>query len=209
MSNDSSHFVVLATQMGVRETKIYVEETWSEAQSQLEKPVVHIAATAVVKNPWVGGSTDADLSEEVQKLAPVLAKVLCDKVLASAGGAENLIAFGKAAFVGEAGELEHAAALIHTPFFGNLVREMLGGTSVLCFTDGRIEPGAAVRVPMWHKTEAGLRDFYQTVEVPLGAAPNRDEICVVVAASTGTRPFPRIGDRTTDPSVTSEILKGF
>ena len=40
--------------MGVRETKIYVEETWSEAQSQLEKPVVHIAATAVVKNPWVG-----------------------------------------------------------------------------------------------------------------------------------------------------------
>ena len=165
------------------------------------------AAIAVIRNPWTGTGTDHDLAPEGERIAPVLAKLLTDRLLDALGGAEAVAAFGKAALVGTHGELEHAAALIHTPYFGNLVREALEGTSILCFADGRAEPGELLRVPLWHKTAAATRDYYQTLDVALPDAPHADEIVVVAAASTGPRPHARIGDRATDRPITSEILK--
>jgi hypothetical protein len=138
----------------------------------------------------------------------VLARLLSDRLLAALGGAANIETFGKAAVVGTAGELEHAGALIHTPYFGNLVREFLEGTSVLCFTDGRAEPGDHVRVPMWHKTHATNRNHYQSIDVSLPDAPHADELAVIAVASTGPRPHPRIGDRTTDKPIDATILEG-
>ena len=61
---------------------------------------------------------------------------------------------------------------------------------------------------MWHKTHATSRDHYQTIDLRLTDAPKSDELCVIAAASTGPRPFARIGDRRTDGAVTTEILKG-
>lgn len=170
-------------------------------------PIMRATAAAVVRNPWLGTDTHTDLQPATQRIAPVLAKLLTDRLLEALGGAASIEAFGKAAFVGAAGELEHAAALVHTPYFGNLVREALGGTSIICFVDGRIEAGELVRIPMWHKTAAATRSHYQTVEAHLADAPHADEIVVIAAASTGPRPFARIGDRTTDQPVTSDILK--
>jgi hypothetical protein len=161
----------------------------------------------VIRNPWLGTGTDADLQPETRRIAPLLAKLLTDRLLDALGGAAAVEAFGKAALVGTGGELEHAGALVHTPYFGNLVREALGGTSIICFVDGRAEAGELLRVPMWHKTAAATRSHYQTVEVNLADAPHPDEIAIIAAASTGPRPFARIGDRTTDQPVTSEILK--
>lgn len=165
------------------------------------------AAIAVIRNPWSGTGTDHDLGPEGERIAPLLAKLLTDRLIDALGGAGAIQAFGKAALVGNHGELEHAAALIHTPYFGNLVREALEGTSILCFVDGRAEPGELLRVPLWHKTAAATRDYYQTLEVALPDAPHADEIVVIAAASTGPRPHARIGDRATDRPITSEILK--
>ena len=53
------------------------------------------------------------------------------------GGAEVIEAFGKAAIVGTDGEIEHGAALIHTPWFGDVVRQALDGTSIIVFSDTR------------------------------------------------------------------------
>lgn len=106
------------------------------------------------------------------------------------------------------GEIEHAGAPIHAPYFGNIVRELLEGTSVLCFADLRGIPSQSIRVPIWNKTHATSRDHYQTRDLYLADALHTDGICVLAAASTGTRPFPRIGDRRTDGNVTTEILKG-
>ncbi|MFC7766401.1 amino acid synthesis family protein [Leucobacter soli] len=47
--------------------------------------------------------------------SPLLAKLISDRLLDALGGADQVEAFGKAALVGTAGELEHAGALIHTP----------------------------------------------------------------------------------------------
>ncbi len=162
---------------------------------------------AVLTNPWVGTDPTTDLSPEVAVIAPVLAKLLTDRLIDALGGAERIEAFGKAAVVGTAGEIEHAGALIHTPYFGNLMRDFLDGESIICFADTRADAGEALVVPMWHKTHAATRSHYQTISARVSDAPRADEIVVIAAASTGPRPHARIGDRATDPVVTAEKLE--
>jgi hypothetical protein len=198
----------LAASLGVRRRTTTVEELAADGGTAIATPLRRAAAVAVLRNPFLDGGTDADLAPETQRVAPVLARLLSDRLLAALGGAANIETFGKAAVVGTAGELEHAGALIHTPYFGNLVREFLEGTSVLCFTDGRAEPGDHVRVPMWHKTHATNRNHYQSIDVSLPDAPHADELAVIAVASTGPRPHPRIGDRTTDKPIDATILEG-
>lgn len=201
-------FEQLGVRCGLRRIFTLTEELRSEDGVELERPVRQAACVAVLKNPWVGQGVESDLAPFAAQAAPVLAKLMADRLIETLGGVERIEAFGKAALVGSSGELEHAGALIHTPYFGNIVRELLGGTSVLCFADGRGEPGSSIRVPMWHKTHATSRMHYQTIDVHLPDAPHADEICVIAAASDGPRPFHRIGDRTTDPQVSTDILKG-
>lgn len=193
----------IAAGISLRKIMTAVEEVSRPRQA----PMRMAAATAVIANPWAGTGTATDLAPETERVAPVLAKLLTDRLLHSLGGAAQVEAFGKAAVVGTRGEIEHAGALIHTAFFGNLVREALEGTSILCFADSRAEAGESLRVPLWHKSTAATRSHYQTFEVSLADAPHPGEIAVIAAASTGPRPFSRLGDRTTDRPVTSEILK--
>lgn len=201
-------FEELAQRLGVRTITVQREEILAEAGVELTAPVKQAAAMAVLKNPWMGTDPQEDLRPATERIAPVLAKVLTDRLLSALGTADQVEAFGKGAIVGTAGEIEHAGALIHTPYFGNILREMLEGTSVICFADGRSGPSTSIRVPMWHKTHATSRDHYQTIDVHASDSPNAEEICVIAAASTGPRPFSRIGDRRTDGTVTTEILKG-
>lgn len=194
----------LSAAVGLRRVATRIEEL-PRADGE---PITRASAVAVIRNPWAATMNTSDLGPRTRQLAPVLAKVLADRLLDVLGGAHRIKAFGKGAIVGIGGELEHGAALIHTPYFGNLLREALEGTSILCFVDGVGEPGETVRVPMWHKTAAATRDYYQTMDVPLPDGPHIDEIAVIAVASTGPRPFARIGDRNTDEPVTSDILKG-
>jgi len=161
----------------------------------------------VIENPWLGTGPSTDLAPEVEVIAPVLAKALTDRLIEALGGIDAVEAFGKAAIVGTAGEIEHGGALIHTPWFGNLMRDFLQGESIICFADTRAEAGETLVVPLWHKTHAATRSHYQTISARVADAPRADEIVVIAAASTGPRPHPRIGDRMTDPAVTTEALE--
>lgn len=194
----------LAASVGLRRVTTSTEEFTARDGS----PIRRAAATAVIRNPWARTLTGADLGQTHERIAPVLAKILTDRLLDALGPVEQITAFGKAAVTGVDGEIEHASALIHTAYFGNIMREALEGTSILCFADGIAEPGSAIRVPMWHKTAASTRDYYQTIEVALADAPHREEIAVIAVAATGPRAFARIGDRSTDHPVTTDILKG-
>lgn len=198
----------LARGIGVRKITILTEELLRDGHGSLPTSVIRAAAAAVIRNPWAGSPVSTDLALETERIAPILAKVLTDRLTAALGGAGEIEAFGKSAVVGLNGEIEHAAALIHTPFFGNLVREFLEGTSILSFSDDRAEPGTSIAVPMWHKEAASTRSHYQTLTLSITDAPHPDEIVVIAAASTGSRPHPRIGDRTTDRPVTAQILEG-
>ncbi|WP_216897926.1 amino acid synthesis family protein [Nocardia alni] len=191
----------------IRKLSLYREETVTEAGQAPARPASRASVAAVVANPWVGTAATTDLSAQVHELAPLLAKLLTDRLIDALGGVDRIEAFGKAAIVGTAGEIEHGGALIHTPYFGNLMREFLVGSSIICFADARADAGEQLIVPLWHKEHAATRSHYQTVSVRVPDAPRADELVIVAAAATGPRPHPRIGDRTTDPAITARTLE--
>ncbi|QUW17815.1 amino acid synthesis family protein [Agrococcus sp. Marseille-Q4369] len=197
-------YEAIAAAIGLRSIRTITEELPGVARAA---PILRAASIAVIANPWAGTSVTHDLEPETQRIAPVLAKLLTDRLTDVLGGPDAVQAFGKAAVVGLDGEIEHAGALIHTPYFGNLMREALEGTSILCFSDARSAAGSSHRIPLWHKTAPATRDFYQSLEVHLADAPHPGELAVIAAASTGPRPHARIGDRSTDRVITSDILK--
>lgn len=193
--------------IGLRKLVLYREAVVTEAGERPANPALQATVAAVIANPWLGTGPSRDLQPEVTQIAPVLAQLLSDRLVAALGGVDAVEAFGKAAIVGNAGEIEHGGALIHTPYFGNLMREFLEGESIICFADTRSEAGGALVVPLWHKTHAATRSHYQTVSARVSDAPRPDEIVIIAAGSTGPRPHPRIGDRKTDPAVTVKNLE--
>lgn len=191
----------------IRKSFTVTEETLTE----LGQPVTHVehkaAAAAVIRNPWAGSGIVADLNPAVEQIAPVLARQLTHQLSTALGGVEQIAAFGKAALVGQAGETEHGSALIHTPYFGNIFRELVQATSIIVFADDVGNAGSSLTVPMWHTTVAATRSHYQTMPVRVPDAPHEDEIVVVAVAASGARPNARIGDRTTDPAVNLSELE--
>jgi len=185
----------------VRRICTVVEDLVSELGSPVTTPVRRVAVAAVITNPWAGRGIVDSLDEEIADVAPELAHQLTARLVDSLGGVDQVQAFGKAAIVGQGGEIEHAGALIHTPYFGNLLRELTEAESIIVFSDDRADAGASLTVPMWHKMHAATRSHYQTIAVRVADAPRADEIVVVAAGSTGGRPNARIGDRSSDPVV--------
>lgn len=176
-----------------------------EVRGELGEPVREVArkvaVAAVVRNPWHGEDVVDDLSERAAQVAAPLASEIAARLRVELGGADGIAAFGKAALVGLGGEIEHGAALIHTPYFGNVLRELVGGSEVIVFADDRGPAGTTLSVPIWHKTASSTRSHYQTMQVRVADAPAEDELLVVAAAASGPRPNARIGDRSTDPAV--------
>jgi hypothetical protein len=185
-------------ELAIRKIVKIVEQTRQEIGRALEKPTEMVAIAAVLKNPWANQGYVEDLRSTILALAPKLGDELVPMLLDEIGGADAVQAYGKAAVVGMRGEIEHASGLIHTLRFGNKFRDAVGGKTFLSFTNRRGGPGGSIQVPMAHKLDSGQRSHYITMEFSIADAPADDEIVVVIAASTGGRAFPRIGNRYID-----------
>lgn len=183
----------------IRRLHTLVEDTMTENGTALPRAVRRVAAVAIVANPWAGGPHAGDLGTFVQESCPALAQALMSRILPFYAGGDQVEAFGKAVIVGLAGEVEHGAALVHNPFFSDVVRDNVAGTSVITSTEARGAPGTTVHVPLCHITAATTRSHYQGFAVTAPDAPHADEIAVVVATASAGRPLARIGDRRTDP----------
>ena len=181
--------------MQLRKTVSYVEDWHREGEAEVDPPVRIVIAAAVLTNPWKGGSVADDLFSEITRLAPLLAEVLVPMVEDAIGGGEQIESFGKASMVGLNGEIEHAAALVHTLRFGNPFRKMANASSFLSSTTTRGSAGAHVMVPLTNKNDSGLRSHFMTGEFAIPDAPRADEILVAIGAASSARPFARIGDR--------------
>ena len=182
----------------IRKLVRYSEDMLIEGGREAALPVRMVAAAAVLENPWARRGFVEDLKPEILTIAPRLGEILVRDILDACGGPDKVEAYGKAAVVGTAGEVEHASALIHTLRFGNIYREKVGGKSYLSFTNKRGAPGCAVAIPMMHKLDEGLRSHYLTLEFTISDAPAPDEIVVALGAATGGRAHPRIGNRYLD-----------
>lgn len=182
----------------LRKTVSYFEEVFMEGGREATKPLKLIAVAAVIRNPWAGRAFEPDLGPQIRAVSPVLGQKLTEEIVKLAGGARAVEAYGKAAVVGTAGEIEHASALIHTLRFGNHYRKAVNAKSYLSFTNTRGGPNCPITVPLMHIVDEGMRSHYLTIQFSIADAPAPDEIVVALGASTAGRPHHRIGDRYQD-----------
>ena len=181
----------------IRKLVTFVEETRREMDREVSPPVRRAAAVAVIANPFAGRYVE-DLSELID-IGEELGALLSERAVAALGiPGERVESYGKAAAVGENGELEHAAALLH-PKLGAPVRKALGkGAALIPSSKKRGGPGVALDIPLGHKDAAFVRSHFDGMEVRVSDAPRADEIVVAVAVTDSGRPFPRVGGLTKD-----------
>lgn len=182
----------------LRKLVIYDEVIYRDGDRAAIPPLRLIGVAAVVKNPWAGRGYVEDLAPEINRIAPVLGKLLTDQIIALAGSGDAIEAYGKAAVAGTDAELEHGSALIHTLRFGNFYREAVGAKTYLGFTNSRGPANTQIQIPLMDKHDAGRRSHYLTIQFSIPDAPGHDELVVALGASTGGRPHHRIGDRYQD-----------
>ncbi len=186
----------------IRKTLLHVENTLVEGNKKAKKPLVLIAAVAVIKNPWVDLQDSEKFVENLKPgildVAPGLGELLTSMIIKEAGSGENVEGYGKSAIVGLKGEIEHASGIIHTLRFGNFYREAVSAKSYLSFCNTRGGANAPIMIPLMDKNDAGRRSHYLTIQLSVPDAPADDEIVVALGASIGGRPHHRIGDRYQD-----------
>jgi hypothetical protein len=182
----------------IRKLVDFAEDILVEGGRRAEPPLRMLATAAVVTNPWAGRGFVSDLKPEVLAAAPILGKLLTGRMVALAGGAGKIEAYGKAALAGLDCEQEHASALIHTLHFGNYYREAVGAKSYLGFTTIRGPANTQLNIPLMDIHDTGRRSHYLTVQFAIADAPAASEIVVALGGATGGRPHHRIGDRYQD-----------
>lgn len=176
----------------IRKLVTLVEETRSEMGRAVDPPVRRAAAIAVIANPFAGRYVE-DLDPLIA-IGEELGSLLAEAAVAALGiPGPQVQGYGKAAAVGEDGELEHAAAILH-PKLGAPVRRVLGGGAALIpSSKKRGGPGVALDIPLGHKDAAFVRSHFDGMEVRIADAPRAGEIMVAVAVTSAGRPLPRVG----------------
>ena len=176
----------------IRKIIVQTDEVRVEMGRDIDPPVRKALAMAVIENPCAGRYVE-NLDELVaigEELGALLG-ARCVQALGIAPGAAH--SYGKAAIVGEAGELEHAAAVLH-PKLGAPLRLAVEKGAALVPSSKKIGGlGTAIDVPLGHKDAAYVRSHFDAMEARVSDAPRANEIVVAVVVTDGGRPLARIG----------------
>jgi Amino acid synthesis len=176
----------------IRKIVVQLDETLVEMGEAVSPPTRRAVACAVIANPFAG-RYEKDLSL-LTEIGVELGELLTKRCLAAlAILPEQAESFGKAAIVGDGGELEHAAAILH-PKMGTPVRAaLIRGPALIPSAKKMGGIGTAIDVPLGHKDAAFVRSHFDAVEVRVSDAPRCGEIVVAIAVTDSGRPLPRIG----------------
>ena len=178
--------------MKIRKLMTVVDEIHQEMGKAIEPPTRRAAAIAVIENP-LAGNYQQDL-ETLMQFGEQLGGLLGERAVSALGiKPDEAQSYGKAAIVGEHGELEHAAAILH-PRLGKPLREQVGEGAALVPSSKKMGgPGSAIDVPLGHKNAAYVRSHFDAMEVGVTDAPRANEIVAVVVVTDSGRPLPRVG----------------
>ena len=179
----------------IRKFVVQVDETREEMGRAVVPPTRRAVAMAVIANPFAGRYAD-DLDELVgigEELGGILAARCVAALGIEPGEAES---YGKAAIVGEAGELEHAAAILHPKMGASLRRAVIKGAALVPSAKKMGGLGTAIDVPLGHKDAAYVRSHFDAIEARVADAPRAHEIVVAVAVTASGRPLARVGGLT-------------
>jgi Amino acid synthesis len=176
----------------IRKLLVTVEETRMEMGQALAQPTRRALAMAVIANPYAGRFSENldDLIAIGEELGELLGQKCVAALGIEPGRAES---YGKAAVVGEAGELEHAAAILHPKLGAPLRVAVEKGAALVPSAKKMGGMGCAIDVPLGHKDAAFVRSHFDAIEARVSDAPRANEIVVIVAVTANGRPLARIG----------------
>ncbi|MDR7380212.1 hypothetical protein J2X19_004914 [Rhodoferax ferrireducens] len=176
----------------IRKIIVQVDEVHIEMGQPITPPTRRALAMAVIANPYAGRYSEN--LDELITIGEELGGLLGDKCVQALGIAPGAAqSYGKAAIVGEGGELEHAAAILH-PKLGAPLRKAVEKGAALVPSAKKIGGlGTAVDVPLGHKDAAFVRSHFDAMEARVSDAPRAHEIVVAVVVTDSGRPLPRIG----------------
>ncbi|QXZ08374.1 amino acid synthesis family protein [Comamonas sp. Y33R10-2] len=176
----------------IRKIVVQIDETLQEMGRPVSPSTRRAVAMAVIENPYAG-----QYSENLDELIAIgeeLGALLGEKAVKALGIEPGQAqSYGKAAIVGESGELEHAAAILHPKLGAPLRTAVEKGAALVPSAKKRGSLGTAIDVPLGHKDAAFVRSHFDAVEARVSDAPRKGEILVAVAVTDSGRPLPRIG----------------
>jgi hypothetical protein len=176
----------------IRRILVQVDEVRMEMGRHVEPPARKALAVAVIENPCAGRYVEQ--LDELATIGEELGALLGQKALAALGLRPGQAhGYGVAAIVGEAGELEHAAAVLHPKLSAPLRAAVGGGTAPVPSALKRGGVGTAIDVPLGHKDAALVRSHLDAIEARIADAPRANEIVVAVVVTDSGRPLARIG----------------
>ena len=176
----------------IRKLVVQVDETRIEKGQSVNPPTRRALAMAVIENPYAGRY--AENLDELIAIGEELGGLLGDKCVQALGIAPGAAhSYGKAAIVGEAGELEHAAAILHPKLGAPLRAAVEKGAALVPSAKKRGGLGTAIDVPLGHKDAAYVRSHFDAMEARVSDAPRANEIVVAVVVTDSGRPLARIG----------------
>ncbi|MBB43765.1 MAG: peptide synthetase [Rhodospirillaceae bacterium] len=189
-----------------RKTHVSCETTYVDGGKKAEIPSRKAVAIAVIENPFANKFHKR--LTQLENIGEWLGKYLGELAVNAMNAAPSEIeSFGKAAIVGENGELEHAAAILH-PKLGQPLREVMGGGRALVPSAKKLGgPGIRIDVPLGHKNAAYVRSHFDSIEAGLPDAPRANEILVCVAVADFGRPHARVGGLKKEDVVGKDGLK--
>ena len=176
----------------IRKIIVQVDEVHIEMGQPVMPPTRRALAMAVIENPYAGRYSQN--LDELIAIGEELGQLLGDKCVQALGIAPGAAqSYGKAAIVGEAGELEHAAAILHPKLGAPLRKAVEKGAALVPSTKKLGGLGTAIDVPLGHKDAAFVRSHFDAMEARVADAPRAREIVVAVVVTDSGRPLPRIG----------------
>ena len=179
-------------QAKIRRIVVQIDEVWAENGQAVSPPTRRALAMAVIENPFAGRyveNLDA-LITVGEELGALLGQRCVQALGITPAQAQS---YGKAAIVGEAGEIEHAAAILHPKLGAPLRAAVEKGAALVPSSKKMGGMGATIDVPLGHKDAAYVRSHFDALEARVTDAPRANEIVVCVAVTDSGRPRPRVG----------------
>lgn len=176
----------------IRKLIVQVDETHREMGRTVAPPTRRALAMAVIHNPYAGHYAEA--LDELIAIGEELGGLLGERCVQALGiSPAQAESYGKAAIVGEAGELEHAAAILHPKLGAPLRKAVEKGAALVPSAKKMGGLGTAIDVPLGHKDAAFVRSHFDAMEARVSDAPRANEIVVAVVVTDSGRPLPRVG----------------
>ncbi len=175
--------------MDIREIHLVTQEIHQLCGARVDPPALRVAACAVLGNPHQGNASAAVIDECIAESARV-GDLLVQRCMAALGGRKPL-AFGKGVIVGEHGDPEQGAAMIHCRIGLSIRRAIRAGYALIPGNAKRGGPGTALDIALGGIDDGWDYDAMDTMEIAIAGAPRADEILLAVAYATG-RPNARI-----------------